>query len=102
MSITITVEQARVWMELHPDAIIVDVRTPAEYATAHIRGAILLPVDEIETRAQSILPDKEALILIYCRSGRRSLDAVNILRAMGYVRAFDFGGIIDWPYGVVY
>jgi rhodanese-related sulfurtransferase len=91
--------QARAWIEQYPDAIILDVRSAAEFATGYIRGAILLPVDDIETLAEEKLPDKNALILVYCRSGIRSHTATLQLMYMGYSRVYDFGGIIDWPYG---
>jgi rhodanese-related sulfurtransferase len=93
--------QARAWMERYPEAIILDVRSASEFASGHIRGAILLPVDEIEAQADEMLTDKDALILIYCRSGNRSQTATMQLMHMGYTRVYDFGGIIDWPYGVI-
>jgi len=101
MSITISPSQARAWMESEPDVIVLDVRSETEFATGYIRGAVLLPVDEIAYRAKAMLPDRDALILAYCRSGVRSLTAAYTLRSMGFTRAYDFGGIIDWPYGVI-
>jgi rhodanese-related sulfurtransferase len=95
----ITPKEARAWMDEHPHSIILDVRTAQEYAAGHIRGAVLLPVDEIEYKASSVLRDKDAPILIYCRSGVRSHTADMKLTFMGYTRVYDFGGIIDWPYG---
>ncbi|MCL2604755.1 MAG: rhodanese-like domain-containing protein [Defluviitaleaceae bacterium] len=91
--------QAREWMDEYPDAVILDVRTMSEFSAGHIRGAVLLPVDEIEYKADEMLGDKDALILIYCRSGVRSQTAAWKLIYMGYTRVYDFGGIIDWPYG---
>jgi len=102
MSITISPSQARAWMEVYPEAIVLDVRTPAEFATGHIRNAILLPVDELAARAIEKFPDKDALIMVYCRSGVRSLDAAHRLVALGFTNVHDFGGIIDWPYGIFY
>lgn len=80
---------------------IVDVRTPAEFDAGHIEGAINLPLDRIEQDAATVLPDKDATILLYCRSGSRSRTAGMILVALGYTGMYDFGGIINWPYGVV-
>ena len=94
----LTPSQARAKMDAHPDAIILDVRTQDEFDTQRIPGAILLPDFEVEARAASVLPDRDALILIYCRSGRRSLNSANLLASMGYTNVYDFGGILDWPY----
>jgi len=101
MSITISPSQARAWMESYSNVVVLDVRTAEEFATGYIRRAISLPIDEISTRAQHVLPDKDALILVYCRSGVRSLNAAWLLIDMGYTRVYDIGGIIDWPYGTV-
>lgn len=94
----ITPEQALELMD--GDAIILDVRTSEEYATGHVPGAMLLPVDDILAGKTESLPDKEALILVYCRSGNRSKTASNALVEAGYTQIKDFGGIIDWPYDV--
>jgi len=83
------------------EVVILDVRTEAEFAEAHIAGAVLLPDYDIEPLAPELLPDKDETILIYCRSGRRSEIAANALIEMGYTNVYDFGGIIDWPYETV-
>lgn len=82
------------------DVIIVDVRTQEEYNEGYIENAILIPNESI-TVAPSELPDKDAVILIYCRSGNRSKQAADKLVALGYTNIYDFGGIIDWPYEIV-
>ena len=91
----ITPSQA-MYIMAYRDVIILDVRTPDEFNTGHIPNAILLPVDEIAYAVTGMIPDKEQTILIYCRSGRRSADAANILVNMGYLNVYDFGGIINW------
>lgn len=78
--------------------VLLDVRTKEELLARHIRGTILIPHTEIESRAAFELSDSDALILIYCRSGRRSAMAAKKLIQLGYTRVYDFGGIIDWPY----
>jgi len=78
------------------DAVILDVRTPEEFMAEHIENAILLPVEELAERAAEFLPNPEQVILIYCRSGRRSEDAWHILAELGYQNIYDFGGIIQW------
>lgn len=78
---------------------IVDVRTKEEYAEEHIPGAICVPNEEITDTPPEALPDKNALILVYCRSGRRSKEASSKLAAMGYTNIREFGGIITWEYG---
>jgi rhodanese-related sulfurtransferase len=94
----ITASEAREMMSKNPNAIILDVRTPEEFVTGRIPGAILFPNYTIRERAQTMLPDKGALILVYCRSGLRSRDAVLELLEMGYTNVFDFGGINAWPF----
>ena len=82
------------------ECIILDVRTPEEFAEGHIPGAMLIPDYEITQSAPQMLTDKDALILVYCRSGRRSKNAANQLVDMGYTNIKEFGGIIDWPYEI--
>lgn len=94
----ITAEKARDMMQSEENYILLDVRTDEEYKENHIAGAVLIPDYEITERAEAELPDKNAVILIYCRSGRRSEIAANELVEMGYTGIYDFGGIIDWPY----
>jgi len=97
--IRITPEQAREMMA--EGALILDVRNPEEFAQGHIENAVLLPLGEIGARAGEIIPDMGQVILIYCRSGRRSADAWFALAELGYVNIYDFGGIIDWPGEIV-
>ena len=98
--VNITVEEAKQIMDSEEDCIILDVRTQEEYDQGHISGAILIPDTEIEAQAQEALPDKDQMILVYCRSGRRSKLAAEILVELGYTNIREFGGIIDWPYEV--
>jgi len=97
----ITAEQAKEKMDETDGWILLDVRTDVEFKESRIEGAILIPDYEISDRVESELPDKDALILIYCRSGRRSALAANEMVSMGYTNVYDFGGIIDWPYDTV-
>ena len=94
----INAEEAKKIMDTESGYIILDVRTQEEYDEAHIPGAIVIPNTEIEARAESELPDKDQMILVYCRSGRRSKLAADILVELGYTNIYEFGGIIDWPY----
>ena len=97
----ITPQQAKEIMDTETDYIIIDARTQEEFAEGHIENAILIPEYEIAKRAEKELPDKDALILVYCRSGRRSKIASEELVKLGYTNVKEFGGIIDWPYDVV-
>ena len=97
----ITPAAAKALMDSEDNYIILDVRTTEEFSAGHIAGAILLPDFEIAARAERVLPDRGQLILVYCRSGRRSKNAASELAAMGYTKVKEFGGIIDWPYGTV-
>ena len=94
----ITAEEAKGIMDSEEGYIILDVREQHEYDQGHIPGAILIPNTEIEARAEAELTDKDQLILVYCRSGRRSKLAAEILVELGYTNIKEFGGIIDWPY----
>ena len=97
----ITPQQAKEIMDTEQEYIIIDARTEEEFAEGHIENAILIPEYEIKDRAEKELPDKDALILVYCRSGRRSKIASEELVKLGYTNVKEFGGIIDWPYDIV-
>ncbi len=97
----ITPQEAKTIMDTESDYIIIDARTTEEFTEGHIEDAILIPEYEIAERAEKELPDKEALILVYCRSGRRSKIASEELVKLGYTNVKEFGGIIDWPYKIV-
>ena len=97
----ITPQQAKEIMNTEQDYIIIDARTEEEFAEGHIEDAILIPEYEIKGRAEKELPDKDALILVYCRSGRRSKIASEELVKLVYTNVKEFGGIIDWPYEIV-
>ncbi len=92
--------QAKEIMDTSSDFILLDVRTEKEFAAGHIKGAILIPDYEIRLRAEKELPDKAKTILVYCRSGRRSKLAARDLAELGYSDVLEFGGIIDWKYGI--
>ena len=93
--------EAKVLMDSESGYIIIDARTQEEYDEGHIPGAILIPEYEIADRAEKELPDKDQLILVYCRSGRRSKIAAEELVKLGYTNVKEFGGIIDWEYETV-
>ena len=96
----ITPEEAKKIMDSGEEHIILDTREQDEFDEGHIPGAILIPYTEIENKAEEMLPDKDAQILVYCRSGRRSKIASESLAKLGYTNVKEFGGIIDWPYEV--
>ena len=97
----ITPQEAKTIMDTEKDYIIIDARTAEEFAEGHIEGAVLLDHVDVKSKAHVVLPDKDALILVYCRSGRRSKIASEELVKLGYTNVKEFGGIIDWPYEVV-
>ena len=98
--VNITAQEAKELMDREEGYVILDVRTEEEYAQGHIPGAVLIPDYEIETKAEEILTDKDQMILVYCRSGRRSKNAAQMLLELGYTDIREFGGIIDWPYHI--
>ena len=92
----ISMDEAVTMMEKESGYIILDVRRPDEYATGHIPNAINIPNENIGTDEISKLPDKNQLIMVCCRSGRRSKEAAEKLVKLGYTNIVEFGGIIDW------
>ena len=96
----ITPEEAKKIMDSGEEHIILDTREQDEFDERHIPNAILIPYTEIENKAIELIPDKDKLILVYCRSGRRSKIAAESLAKLGYTNVKEFGGIIDWPYEV--
>lgn len=96
----ITASEAKQMLDEQQGYVLLDVRTEQEYAQGHIPGALLIPNTELSEKAADLLPDKEQMILVYCRSGRRSAEAARTLADMGYTQVYDFGGIIDWPYEI--
>ena len=98
--VNITAEEAKQIMDGEEGYIILDVREQDEYDAGHIPGAILIPYTQIKEKANEMLTDKDQLILVYCRSGRRSKIAAEALVELGYTNIKEFGGIIDWPYEV--
>lgn len=98
--VNITAEEAKQIMDAEEGYIILDVRTQEEYDQGHIPGAIVISHEEIAEKAEEVLTDKDQLILVYCRSGRRSKLAAEALVELGYTNIKEFGGIIDWPYEI--
>ena len=94
----INFEQAKEIID-RENVLLLDVRTEEEFVTGHIPSAINIPVQELEARVDE-LENKEQKILIYCKSGRRSVIACEILEAYGYTNLYNIGGVVDWPYGL--
>ena len=97
----ISAADAKARIDSGDELIILDVRTQEEFDAGHIAGAILVPNETILDEQPELLPDLDAEILVYCRSGNRSGQAAYKLLDIGYTNVVDFGGIIDWPYEVV-
>lgn len=98
--VNISMEEAKKMMDRETGYVILDVRTESEFAEGHIPNAVLIPYDKMEVEAEKILPNKEQLIFVYCRSGNRSKIAEKTLVEIGYTNVKEFGGIIDWPYEI--
>ena len=97
----ISTSEAKRLMDEHPEAVILDVRESDEFDAGHIPGAKLLPVGSVnEDTAAAVIPKKDSLVLVYCRSGRRSKLAAEALAGLGYSKVMEFGGFIDWPYDI--
>lgn len=93
--------EAKKMIESCDDITILDVRYPEELEDGYIENSINIPVDVLAKNAEDKLPDKHKKILVYCRSGKRSMEAAKILSNMGYEQVYDFGGIMTWPFEVV-
>ena len=98
---TITPEEAKAVMDGESSYIILDVREQEEYDQGHIPGAVLMPHTRTRELAPELVPDRDTTVLVYCRSGRRSVLAAQMLADMGYTDVREFGGILDWPYDIV-
>ena len=98
---SVSAQEAKKLMDESEGYIIIDVRTKEQFDSGHIKGATLISDDQIGKLAEIMLRDKDQLIFVYCRSGRRSKNASAELASMGYSNIIEFGGIIDWPYEVV-
>lgn len=97
--VKLTPAQAHQKMTNEPVTII-DVRRPDEFAQGHIPGAVNLPNETISHSALAALPDEDAVLLVYCRSGHRSAQAAAKLARLGYKQVYDFGGLLQWPYEI--
>ena len=94
-------QEAKGFLDAHPEAVLLDVREEAEYITGHASGAVLLPVDELtDESALDTIGDLETPVLVYCRSGYRSHVAALKLESFGYGQIYDLGSLIGWPYGL--
>jgi len=98
---SISAQEAHRRMEQGEKFVLLDVRTQQEYKQVRIKGAKLMPVREIDSRAEKELTDKDVPILVYCQTGARAGSAVKILSRMGYANVVSFGGIMSWPYETV-
>ena len=99
---SIDAQTAKQMMDAQPDAVVLDVREPDEYAQGHIPGAVLLCVGQIDAQtAQAAIGRKDATVLVYCRSGNRSKTAASRLAQLGYENVYEFGGSLQWPYEIV-
>ncbi|MBN2795305.1 MAG: rhodanese-like domain-containing protein [Clostridia bacterium] len=96
---TITPEDAYERLQ-NEEILLLDVRTEEEYIVGSIPGSVLLPLDAIEDEMETLYPNKDAEIFVYCRSGNRSKTAANLLLELGYKNVYDLGGIINWPYDI--
>jgi rhodanese-related sulfurtransferase len=97
----VTPKEAKQRLDNKEEIILLDVRTKEEYDSGHIKGSMLIPVDDLDEEVKNKLMDKDATIFVYCRSGNRSVTAANILIKQGYTKVYNLGGIQSWPYEVV-
>lgn len=96
----ITAAQVKARLDKGDILTVIDVRTPDEYTSGHVPGSILLPFDEIKTKAGQLPPAKNTEIVVYCRSGRRSAIAADTLLSLGYTKIYDMGAVSTWTYGL--
>ncbi|MCM1364216.1 MAG: rhodanese-like domain-containing protein [Faecalibacterium sp.] len=97
----ISFEKAKSILDNEPDSIIFDVREEEEYVTGHAEGAVCFPIDSInEETAKQMIPAKDTAVMVYCRSGSRSLESAQKLVTLGYERVYNIGSLVGWPYGM--
>lgn len=95
--------QAKRLLDTEPEICFFDVREEEEYITGHADGAVLFPLDLIdEDSAMELIPDLDTPVLVYCRTGARSMQAALKLLELGYTRVYDLGGLTGWPYGIAW
>lgn len=97
----ISAVEAKKIMDKEKDIVIVDVREEDELVEGYIENSLLVPLSHFEDEIEEKVPNKDKTILLYCRSGRRSAIAGNIMEKLGYKKVLDFGGIINWPFDCV-
>lgn len=99
----ISFETAKQLMDTEPGHLILDVREEEEYITGHADGAVLFPLGAINAEtAAEVIPSRDTPLLVYCRSGRRSQQAVQKLLGLGYTQVYDMGSLVGWPYGMAW
>lgn len=102
----ISFEEGKHILDTCPGSVLLDVRTEEEYGIAHAAGAVLLPQEDLEAMDEGeildVLPDLDAPVLLYCRTGRRAALAAVKLEELGYTRLYNLGGLNGWPYGMEY
>lgn len=96
----ITPEEAKEILQQNTNVMLLDVRTKQEYEEGHIKGSILIPLDDLGKEVEEKIPNKTQEIIVYCRSGVRSKEAAMLLINKGYQKVKDMGGLIDWPYEI--
>ena len=96
----ITPHEAKQKLKQEENVFLIDVRTPAEYQEGHIKDSILIPLDELADKVEGIVIDKNDIIIVYCRTGRRTKVAAQILLDKGYINVYDLEGITTWPYEI--
>ena len=97
----ISFEEAKSIIDSESDCVILDVREEEEYVTGHAESAICFPLDSINRESASqMIPDKNTAVMVYCRSGSRSLEAAEKLSSLGYGRVYNIGSLVGWPFGM--
>jgi rhodanese-related sulfurtransferase len=97
----LTFAEGKRLLDAQADGVLLDVRSEEEYITGHAAGALLFPLDTINAEtAAALVPNRDTLLLVYCRSGRRSQQAVHLLLELGYTQVYDLGSLVGWPYGM--
>ncbi len=97
---TLAPDAALKMLDADKNALLLDVRPESDYKKGHIKGSISMPYDELTSTNAAKLTDKGETIIVYCQVGKRSLDAYNFLKGLGYADVYNLGGINHWPYDV--
>lgn len=98
---TIRQTDAKKQLDSNKDIILIDVRTPEEFEQSHVENSINIPMNTILYEIENQIKNKEQLIFLICRTGRRTKTSAILMQSKGYTNVYDIGGVETWEYGLI-